>query len=117
MIITDEKKIRDIQEEFQRKFPNLKLEFYKKGHESGEGSPDKEKISPENTISQVRTVHKEGDLSIDGHQKVSTLESNFADLYGLNVQVFRRSKGIWLQTITTDHWTLTEQDRKGAESH
>jgi hypothetical protein len=111
------KEIKDIQEEFQRKFPNLKLEFYRKEHETGQGSPDREKISPEKTIGQVRTIHKEGDLSIDGHQKVSTLENTFAELYGLNAQVFRRSKGVWLQTITTDNWTLAEQNRKGAGSH
>lgn len=113
MIITDEKKLKDIQVEFREKFPNLKLEFYKKTHEAGEGNPDREKLSPDETIKAVRTVHTSGDLSIDGHQKVSTLETNFQEMYGLNVQVFRHSNGIWLQTTATDHWTLAEQNKKG----
>lgn len=114
MIITDEKKLSDIQEEFRNKFPNLKLEFYRTKHDAGEGNPEQEKLLPEKTIREVRTTHTSGDLSIDGHQKVSTLESNFQEKYGLNVQVFRHSNGIWLQTTATDHWTLAEQNKKGA---
>ncbi len=115
MIITDKRKIQEIQDEFHAKFPNLKLEFYKGHHEAKEGSPARAKYDPDKTIGDIRTVHTDGDLSIDGHQKVSTLEKKFFDQYGLNVQVFRKSKGIWLQTITTDEWTLAEQNRKGAD--
>ncbi len=115
MLITDDKKLKDIQREFGVKFPNLKLEFYGEHHEKGEGSPTKQMLNPELTIKEARTKHIDGELSIDGHQKVSTLEQKFYDIYGLNVQVFRWSKGIWLQTISTDDWTLAEQNRKGQQ--
>lgn len=116
MDITDNVTIREIQEAFSDKFPFLKLEFYSERHEAGEGSPDKVKLDPDQTIGDARTIDTEGDISINGHLKVSTLEHTFYEKYGLNVQVFRRSGDIWLQTISTDDWTLTEQNERGAKS-
>ncbi len=116
MQITDSKKLKDIQQEFNNKFPYLKLEFYKGKHESGKPSPVGKQLNPEKTIGQVRTVQNEGDMSIDGRLKVCTLEDRFWAHYGLNVQVFRLSGNLWLQTSTTDQWTLTEQNRKGESS-
>lgn len=113
MIITDEKKLVDIQREFNQKFPYLKLEFYGKPHEAGIGSSNKVILPALSKIGEVRNVHNSGDLSINGHLKVKSLEQLFHQQYGLNVQVFRRSGEIWLQTTSTDEWTLTEQNDKG----
>lgn len=107
--ITDDRKIADIQAEFNGHFPNLKIEFYSKEHHEGEGSAGK-MIDASKTIGEVRTKHNEGDISINGHAKVSTLEEKFHDVFGLNVQVFRKSGDVWLQTTVTDEWTLSEQD-------
>lgn len=115
MKISDDRTIKSIQAEFNSKFPYLKLEFYNEAHEVEEGSKIKSLIHVDQTIRDVRTIHTEGDLSINGHLKVSTLEQNFADMYGLNVQVFRDSNGLWLQTTSTDEWTLTDQNRRGEE--
>lgn len=116
MKILDNRTIADIQAEFHAKFPYLKLEFYNQPHEVGEGSRLKSLIDKNKTIKDVRTVHTEGEMSINGHLKVSTLEQSFADDYGLNVQVFRKSGGLWLQTTATDEWTLTDQNKKGEAS-
>jgi hypothetical protein len=116
MKITDDKKLKDIQREFRDMFSHLKLEFYQQKHATGEGSANSELLNTELTISEVRNIHKEGDLNIHGDMTVSTLESIFADQYGLNAQVFRRSGNIWLQTTRTDGWTLHDQNRKGGAS-
>lgn len=113
MIIKDNKTIKAIQEEFNNKFPYLKIEFYTQEHEDHEGSKPTDKLSDDLTIGQARTKMNEGDLSIHANQKVSTLEQNFHDIYGLNAQVFRKSGDIWLQTIATDGWTLHRQNEKG----
>jgi hypothetical protein len=116
MVITDSKKLYDIKKEFSEKFPYLKLEFYAKEHKEGEGSVAELKIDGDLTIGAVRATHTEGDLSINGHLKVGTFERMFFEKYGLNVQVFRKSGTIWLQTIKTDEWTLTEQNSRGEKS-
>jgi hypothetical protein len=116
MKILDRRTVAEIQAEFHTKFPYLKLEFYNQPHEVGEGSQLKSLIDKTKTIKTVRTVHTEGEMSVNGHLKVSTLEQSFADDYGLNVQVFRKSGGLWLQTTATDEWTLTDQNKKGEAS-
>ncbi|MCR9285821.1 MAG: hypothetical protein NXI23_00380 [Bacteroidetes bacterium] len=116
MIITDNKKLKDIQMEFNDKFSHLKIEFYTSGHKGGEGSPVEETLDHNLSIGKVRKIHNEGDLSIDGHQKVSTFEQNFYKTYGLSVQVFRKSGALWMQTTSTDDWTLAKQNRKGGHS-
>ena len=116
MIINDRKTIAEIQREFSQKFPYLKLEFYKVPHGEGDGSPEQQKLDPALTVDDARTSHKSGDMSINGHLKVSTLEQRFHEDYGLNVQVFRNSGGLWLQTTATDDWTLTEQNERGKNS-
>ncbi len=113
MLISDDKRLIDIQKEFSTKFPYLKLEFYASEHGSLEGSPASAQLDLQQTVREVRSIHDEGDLSINGHVKVSTLEENFSRKYGLNVQVFRKSGSIWLQTISTDEWSLAEQNRAG----
>ena len=116
MIITDKKNIREVQKEFNEKFPYLKIEFYKGKHGSGEGSPIKERLNPEQPIGAIRKKHNEGDLSIDGDLSVSEFENALLKKYGLNVQVFRKSGNLWMQTTATDTWTLNEQNRKGGSS-
>lgn len=116
MVISDDKTLKDIQREFNDKFPYLKIEFYKTHHEPGEGSPTQERLDSEMTIGEARQSHEEGDLRVQSNMKVSTLEQNFSEKYGLHVQVFRKSGNLWMQTTSTDEWTLNEQNRKGGSS-
>lgn len=116
MRISDDKKIRDIQQEFQQLFPYLQIQFYKGKHEEGKPSPAEEQLEHTLSIGEVRNVHDEGELVIKPDMTVADLEDQFWNKYGLNVQVFRRSGNLWLQTTKTDNWTLAEQNRKGGHS-
>jgi len=116
MRITDQKKLVDIQREFKEKFPYLKIEFYSGRHKPGEGSPVGEKLNNEQTIGTVRQIHEEGDLQIQDDMSVRELEQQFYSKYGLNAQVFRKSGNLWMQTTSTDDWTLSQQNRKGGSS-
>ena len=116
MLITDSKTLKEVKSEFSQKFPFLKLEFYKGKHESNKPSPANQQFDENLKIGSIRQTHTEGDLKISGNLKVSTFEDRFWKQYGLNVQVFRRSGNLWLQTTTTDHWTLTAQNGKGQRS-
>ena len=116
MIIKDDKQIKDIQKEFSEKFPFLKLEFYKKQHAVGEGSPDNEKLDVQKTVGEVRTIHNTGDMGINGNMTVILLEQELYNTYGLNTQVFRKSGDLWLQTTSTDNWTLKRQNEQGDTS-
>ena len=106
----------DVQREFHEMFSHLRIEFYEGKHQTGEGSPVKDKLDGELRLGNVRKVHAEGDFEVTGDTTVADFEQQFFDKYGLNVQVFRKSGNLWMQTTSTDHWTLDEQNRKGGSS-
>ena len=116
MKISDSKTIKEIQKEFTSLYPGLKLEFYDHGHGAYKASPKSELISKEAKVGNIRSVHNEGDIELLPEMSVNLVESQMKKIYGLNVQVFRRSKDIWLQTSTTDDWSLEKQNQKGLHS-
>ena len=113
--INDNRKIFAIQEEFNALFPYLKVEFFSKPHSIGGGSPKKLVKHNSKTLGECRTIHNKGSITITPNMTVADLEQNFSDVYGLGVQVFRKSGKVWLETTVTDGWTLEEQNKQGAE--
>ena len=113
--ISDDKHLKDIKDEFNAHFPHLKIEFFSEEHHEGEGSSRKAMYDDTLILKEIRKIHTEGNLSIDGHLKTVTFEDNFLKHFGVNVQVFRKSGRIWLQTILTDNLTLSVQEHKGEE--
>ncbi len=113
--INDHRKIFAIQQDFTKVFPYLKLEFFSKPHKAGEASPKKFMASNSKTLGECRTVHNTGTITIAPGMTVNELEQNFKDVYGLSVQVFRKSGKVWLETTVTDGWSLEEQNRQGED--
>jgi len=113
--INDNRKIFAIQEEFNRAFPYLKLEFFFKPHKPGGASPKKIVKHHSKTLGECRTIHNFGKITITPQMTVTDLEQRFADIYGLGVQVFRQSGKAWLETTVTDEWTLEEQNLQGED--
>lgn len=111
--INDNRKISVLQEEFNTIFPYLKLEFFTKPHEFGKGSA-KQYLNPNSkTLGECRTKHNKGEFTINSQTTVTDLEQGFREIFGLGVQVFRKSGKVWLETTITDGWTLEEQNRQG----
>ncbi len=111
--INDNRKIFAIQEEFNTLFPYLKIEFFSKPHKVGGASAKKLIKHNSKTLGECRTVHNNGEITITPSLTVSDLEQRFQDVYGLNVQVFRKSGKVWLETTVTDGWSLDEQNKQG----
>lgn len=111
--IKDIKTISSLQEEFNALFPYLKIEFFTRVHDIGAPSPKKLIRHANKTIGECRTVHTEGNIIISPLSTVAQLEQSFRTIYGLSVQVFRRSGNVWLETTVTDSWTLADQNEQG----
>lgn len=103
--------IAEVQAEFNAVFPFLKLEFFRNKKGSGESVV----VSSSMAISECYIAVEEKEVEIDENMQVSALETIFKEQLGLNVQVFRRSGNLWLQTTITDHWTLRKQNEHGRE--
>jgi hypothetical protein len=113
LLINDSKKIFSIQEDFNTLFPYLKLEFFSKPLHSG-GAVARRLLSHDTrTLSECRTVKGNEGLTISPDMTVVDLEKNFKEVYGLGIQVFRKSGKVWLETTLTESWTLEEQNRQG----
>ena len=64
-------------------------------------------------VSQLCDLKGPEFININGHLKVATFEKNIQDILGIGVQVFRKAGQTWIQTTTTDEWTLTKQNEHG----
>lgn len=113
LLISDDRTLLDIQQEFSHSFPWLRLEFFSSPHRPGEASPKKQMLPDSISIGEARTVHGHGSVMIHPTMTVAELEQAFRDECGLSVQVFRKSGRVWLETTITDTWTLQEQNANG----
>ena len=110
------KTIAEIKKDFNTFFPGLSLSFYKKPHKEREGSSPKEEISEDMAITNIVDFADEEYIEINPDMSVMEFESNMQEKYKLSIQVFRKSKDLWLQTSATDHWSLNLQNEKGLKS-
>jgi hypothetical protein len=115
IMINEHKKIQAIQDEFSANFPYLRLEVYANVKQA-DGTIGKRVVHDTGkTLAECRTVHGKGRISISPGMTVNNLERNFRDVFGVKVQVLRKSGRAWLETTLTDGWTLEEQNRQGEE--
>lgn len=114
-IISDNKTIKNLQDEFNKRFPLLKIEFFSKPHSKGEPSPKSYIRNSSKTLGECRKSNSFGTLKISDKQKVSELEEILQEQFGLSAQVFRKSGKVWLETTSTDDWTLAKQNEQAIE--
>ena len=108
--------VQNIFDQFSSVFPYLKLEIYCKGHVETEGSRTEDLINQNTVLIDINPDLSEKTFYIDPIMSVSDFEMMMKDKFCLHVQVFRKSNTIWLQTTTTDNWTLKKQNEKGKKS-
>jgi hypothetical protein len=111
LFLTVDTAIHQLQLEFSRRYPFLRLEFFK---------PLKKELTAENEVSPVTLLKsaglsKEGELVIEDSMTVKQLENIFEQKFGLYVHVSRRSGLLWLRTSLTNSWTLEKQNEQGRE--
>ena len=115
IMITDNSYVKDIQEEFHKEFPYLKIEFFKNGIQGDKHAQKSPPISGKMLLANVRHVHSEGPININGSRSVEELKTDFQNNFGLLAQVFRKSSSLWIETTLTEHWSLTRQNREGQQ--
>jgi len=113
--LEDQKSLGEIQQEFSGVFPFLKIEFFTRPHNIGKGTEKKFMRSPQEKLKDVASVKSTQTVDVIADMTVAQLENEFKSLFGLHVQVFRRSGKLWLETTATDSWTLGYQNEQGIE--
>ena len=113
LTITDVQTIEGIQNSFNTIFPFLKIEFFKKSHFRGKSNPKSLMYEYNLKLKEIRNKKFSGKIKIEKNMTVAELESIFENKFGLHAQVFRKSGNVWLETSSTDNWTLEEQNTEG----
>jgi glycerol-3-phosphate O-acyltransferase len=114
--INDNTTLKEIQDVFSDFYPYLKLEFYMQPHKLYEASKEKDQISHDKTIAEIKQTHVSGLLEIRPLNKVSDVEKEFLQRFGLSAQVLKKEKTGWVQTTGMDDFTLKELNEFGRSS-
>jgi hypothetical protein len=112
--INDNTLIKDLQAGFNSCFPFLKIEFFGANQKYDEAS-SKKLIRNNRKFGEFRTAHRKENVVISPDLKVSDLEFLFQSIYGLSIQIFRKSGSIWLEATSTNNWTLGKQNTEAKE--
>lgn len=111
--INDNRRLVDLQLEFSRKFPFLKIEFLKNPYSHWEVSKAILLEIENQCVSDVRKSHEEGELEISSGMTVAQFESSFIKNFSLPVKIFRKMGKLWKETKLTCSWTLQRQNEHG----
>ncbi len=115
LTISDNQKLSDVKDEFNKMFPFLKLEFFKHKHGVHGGNAKSDMLSSDLTFKKASKQHNEGGIIIKENMSVANLEQLFQDVFGISAQVFRKSGRSWIETSVTDDWSLKRQNEEGRE--
>ncbi len=111
-----DRKLEDVQKDFNGAFPFLKLEFAiaNKNNNSTEAARVLSNI--ENlTIGDLNKNIHPGLIEITESMTVFELEKIFTHKIEMPVRVLRKSGNIWMGTSITNNWTLSQQNEHGRE--
>jgi hypothetical protein len=114
--INDDRKISEIQEDFAKAFPFLKIVFYSNTDKTASSS--NKYILIKNISKKIGNYRKEPKRTsciIMPEQSVHEIELFFKEHYNLFVHVLRKSGKAWLEPIATGEWSLAKQNSLGEQ--
>ena len=104
--------IQNVQEQFANLYKGLNIIFYKKAHDAYENSEKRNELSSSLMLKEVNANFEDAEIQLDKSMSVKAVEAYFEETLGLHIQVLRKSGDVWLQTSSTDDWTLQKQSEK-----
>jgi hypothetical protein len=105
--------IEKIQRAFNMQYPYLKLMFSLKP-ELSKGLTESININySKKPIEKHKQIKHNQSLVVNPEMTVKSLEHEFHSLFGLSIQIYRKSGTVWLETTLSDSWTLEEQNKQG----
>ncbi len=107
--------IKEVQDQFNRAYPFLKIEFYKKNPAAGQGFRKESRLSPELMVGEVLGKNKDGTIELSDDMSMLELEKILRDRFGLVARLFRKSGNLWMEITMSENWTLSQQNEHGKE--
>jgi hypothetical protein len=102
--IADTRTIGDIRDQFQKCFPRLRMDIYKKWKHGKERMciPDSE------LLSGVRNRHVPDILEIKGDFKITDIIHQLKSRYDLEISIFRLHENQWMPVLKEEHLSFRE---------
>jgi len=116
-VFSEDLSIQQVKDVFSEEYSLLKIEFFQKGHVEGQPNSKKDLIQGNPLLKEISVNSGSGSLTVGKNITVAELEHAFNSRFGLNIQVFRKSGSVWLETTTTDNLTLAEQNKLAMEKN
>ncbi len=114
--ITKDLLIKEVQDEFNKIYPFLKIDFFAKTGGYRRHLAGDQRFASRQKISEAgKTSLPEGEIELSDQMTVHELEKKLQDQFSLYAQVFRKGGNIWMETTMTDSWTLKDQNEHGRE--
>ena len=114
---TSTQTLKEAKEGFHNLFHFLKVEFFTKPHKDKASSWSRFQITDlDQKLGELGAKNPNGVFVVQSRMKVTELEQQFQEIFGFGIQVFRKSKEVWLETTQTDGWNLETQNHHGKES-
>jgi hypothetical protein len=112
--------LEEIQQKFHAIFPFLSLAFFSQLHEKGHGTPIKYRINDHHlTLASLSELANQAEETVSVHPtlRVIDFELVFQRVFGVGIQVLRKSRMAWLEITKTDDWTIDKQNRKARDEN
>jgi hypothetical protein len=111
--INDDRLLREIQMDFSKYYPYLRMEFFNKPHLVMLSSEESNKVSPYIKAGSLRKKHHEGAMNLLPDTTVKDLEEMMQKEFNLAVQIYHYTKFGWIQTDVADIITLDDLNDLG----
>lgn len=114
IVIENGSLVYDVEKLFSNHYPYLKIELYRKPFNDNYFVVKKELLPPGLHLLQFLKKKGKTVINIDNNITVTELEDQFACI-GINLEIFRKSGNVWVETSLTNNWTLQQQNKEGEE--
>jgi hypothetical protein len=111
--IEDTKTITEFQEEFNIRFPYLKMEFFPVHKRKSQEEEGEDPITHHAVLGDIRKKHNPGVLEVLPWSRVRFVEEELYKHFGFNVRIYRLQGRDWVRIEGTDELTLKEQNEIG----
>lgn len=111
--IDDNLSLLSVQQEFHQVFPYLRINFFETVKTRTGFIQKKLLDKSERTFAEFILEDRVNPIVITPELSVSELVKQITESYRLEIQVYRNSGRIWLETSATDSWTLEMQNKQG----
>ena len=113
LLLSSSRLLGEIQDQFRATYPFLKLEFFAYPPELENDFPAQMRLDPTSALVDLGYSGPEQVLELNDRITVAWIEMAFDERFGMCARVYRLEGENWVETFSTQGWTLARQNKVG----